>query len=439
MAKKKKRTADSRIARYIQQLSEMSANNMTPLAAGYPMPRQRQTRPSAGGISDLLSLGNRPTVNNPSDALIQAITRGKNIVESRPGTHGANPFDRIPAARWDINQGALNTQPPVIQQPIDPYAVDSNALREEALRRVNMMFNPQINALQSQIGTARSNTAEAKSDIDIIYDALQTELERNAASSQQEMGRAGEMAEEAYGSALKDITGNYGSVADELARAIQAGGGDERVVAETVGTGLRGDQAFLEGLTRGDQAFAQEQASTLASELNTLNKQVIGQAGATKAGKMTAADRDLNNLINEITGRIGDIKGQRGMIVEDMIAQLMGAQQQAQESALDRQLKELQIAKGTGDIGIQGLTAQKMQQDLLGAPAEIRQGYGSAMDYLGQAGPQYQAAFNQFFSSGDLDERDPGQTIKKLAELAKKNNLDPNVLVNAWMRYAKQY
>lgn len=224
-----------------------------------------------------------------------------------------------------------NEEELLAEDAADPTA----ALRAAAERQINALLNPQINALLAQERSARERGAVQDKDLQIIYAALGGELGKIPGQINQGFDASEKDTAAAYDTANAALQQNMGGAGNELAKALKASGADAKVIADTVGKNLTEEEAFLKSLNESDKAFQIGQSNTAQSQFANLSNQVIGSAAATGTGLRADAARNLTDLINQIQGKISDVRGQRGSMVERAFADL-------QQGQSDSALKTLQ-------------------------------------------------------------------------------------------------
>jgi len=278
-------------------------------------------------------------------------------------------------------------------------------LQNQANQQAGLKYDPLIQQLQQNLGSAKKNEADASGKIGDLYNSLGRALAAQMPVITNQFKNAEDQSQRDYSTLTSQINSNYQNAqaaqADELQKlGIQAALGQS---TEKLGR----DQQYLSG-----QASANGQALNDAMRLMGQGQSDFAQRASmiapTQGANMQASlATQLQNLENQINQEIAGYQSQKGAAAADLFSQLQSAASKnaasQQQQNFDNVIKMAQLEKLTHPDafatpkppdakykGISGVGSYLADNSSVADPEEIMQdfmGYAQSPTYAGLTGP----------------------------------------------------
>lgn len=338
-----------------------------------------------------LNLGGGNPKNQPGN------TNGLSMI-TRPA-FGVN-YEQMPAQLVGANAGAQTGQgqqdfvrKTMMQllasiQSNQPQGMSAQDILSQANHQVSMQFDPQIAAIQREMGRTKKRAGANKGELTHLYGALADSYGPDTVTSKKQY----ESATKAAKAQQKELQGQIGKTySDDLQQQTDAFG--NLGISDALGQTTKQQKTDLDYLSKLNATEGQSQLDALSQQGNadiTYNREGAGIARAEGAGAVTDLMTQLNDYLSQKGGDVATLQGQRKsslQVLQDQLRQQSAKATQDYNQTAWGQLFQLMGFQNTlNQQGQQGQQQKTPTTGLLGANQSFADFFGNTQQAKDMSG-----------------------------------------------------
>lgn len=349
-----------------------------PVFPGDKKSKKKKSSSSGGGGGGLLSS------LVPSGSLAEAVEKQaaiqKGQAQQKSGlTSTGDPFQMLQDQLFNA-VNSINVAPTPLEQ-----------LRQMATQQVAAQFDPQIDALSSEITSKSKRGKQSQKTARDMYGALAQDYLSELPAMTQQFAAEDEAANARYDQAQQQMQGEYDEQAAQQAAVLKRLG--VQAASQDASKGAMEDQAYFQNQSELDQQNAlsqldqQQMAQTNYQQNLGSNAKMAGENTAQEIGAM------LEDFLTKANSQMTSLEGQKGSAIEALLSQ-MQAQDQAnidkqRQQEFDNQMKlyNFQLAAQKA-MGSESQNASPFGGSGGAAGSGLTTGLAGAQNYLASQYPE---------------------------------------------------